>query len=101
MLYGTAFYNIKDNSFYRKIYQMQHRKQKLITTNAYFYKNANERQQICAFFDSFGEQTITNIDNINLNISTMQTIAPEQSQTSASTPDITPETHIWLQIDGL
>ena len=35
----------------------------------------------------------------NKHISTMQTIAPEQSQIPVP-PAITPETHIWLQIEG-
>jgi hypothetical protein len=66
----------------------------------YSYKNVNERQPTRVFFDSFGEQTITNIAYLNLNISTMQTIVPEQSQTPAPAPHTTTETHIWLQIEG-
>jgi hypothetical protein len=76
------------------MYQMQHMNKNLIIANAYSYENANERQPTRVFCDSFGEQTITNINNLNLNTSTMQTITPEQSQTPTSAPHTTTKTHI-------
>jgi hypothetical protein len=60
-----------------------------------------DNQYVYSLIHLENNKTITNIDNLNLNISTMQTIAPEQSQTPTSTPHITTETHIWLQIEGL
>jgi len=44
-------------------------------------------------------KTITNINNLNLNTSTIQTIAPKQLSNTSALP-ITPETRIWLQIEG-
>jgi len=49
---------------------MQHINKTMTTVNTYFYENGNERQPTRAFFDSPEEQTIININNPNLNIST-------------------------------
>jgi len=63
-------------------------------------KSMKDDQYMYILIHLKNNQTITNINNLNLNISTMQTIAPKQSQTPAPAPHITTETHIWLQIEG-